>query len=222
MRRRRRTSASRPSRCSWRRRGASTSGRASRTRSPHLGVVPVLAPVADDHPRLARSAARTSGKCSRDDRRHARPARDRDAARRRASSRSRKIAYGLAVHGHRRAAQRRAPGRVGRARRDARDADHGRAARSRRVRAAHGRRRRSRSRSATRITRESPELAEGHLLLARVLNRLGRQDEAATSCARGARGRSAQRRAARCELATARAWCGDFSTRSRRGSTPCA
>jgi len=36
-----------------------------------------------------------------------------------------------------------------------------------------------------RITAESPELAEGHLLYARVLNRLGRQDEAARAIARG-------------------------------------
>jgi tetratricopeptide (TPR) repeat protein len=36
-----------------------------------------------------------------------------------------------------------------------------------------------------RITSESPEVAEGHLLLARVLNRLGRQDEAARAVARG-------------------------------------
>ena len=36
-----------------------------------------------------------------------------------------------------------------------------------------------------RITHETPELAEGHLLLARVLNRLGRQDEAARAIARG-------------------------------------
>jgi len=36
-----------------------------------------------------------------------------------------------------------------------------------------------------RITTETPELAGGHLLLARVLNRLGRQDEAARAIARG-------------------------------------
>ena len=36
-----------------------------------------------------------------------------------------------------------------------------------------------------RITFETPELAEGHLLHARVLNRLGRQDEAARAIARG-------------------------------------
>src|SRR5450432_196274 len=36
-----------------------------------------------------------------------------------------------------------------------------------------------------RITIETPELAEGHLLLARVLNRLGRQNEAARAIARG-------------------------------------
>jgi tetratricopeptide (TPR) repeat protein len=36
-----------------------------------------------------------------------------------------------------------------------------------------------------RITLETPELAEGHLLLARVLNRLGRQSEAARAIARG-------------------------------------
>ncbi|MEP7066620.1 MAG: DUF4388 domain-containing protein [Gemmatimonadota bacterium] len=36
-----------------------------------------------------------------------------------------------------------------------------------------------------RITSESPEVAEGHLLLARVLNRLGRRDEATRAIARG-------------------------------------
>ncbi|MEP7085721.1 MAG: DUF4388 domain-containing protein, partial [Gemmatimonadota bacterium] len=36
-----------------------------------------------------------------------------------------------------------------------------------------------------RITTDTPELAEGHLLLARVLNRLGRQDDAARAVARG-------------------------------------
>jgi tetratricopeptide (TPR) repeat protein len=36
-----------------------------------------------------------------------------------------------------------------------------------------------------RITAESPEVADGHLLYARVLNRLGRQDEAARAVARG-------------------------------------
>ncbi|MBA2684221.1 MAG: DUF4388 domain-containing protein [Gemmatimonadaceae bacterium] len=36
-----------------------------------------------------------------------------------------------------------------------------------------------------RITMDTPELAEGHLLLARVLNRLGRQDDAARAVTRG-------------------------------------
>ena len=60
-----------------------------------------------------------------------------------------------------------------------------------------------------RITAESPELAEGHLLYARVLNRLGRQDEAAGAIARGieADPLNAELHA---ESGYCAAWCGDY------------
>jgi len=59
------------------------------------------------------------------------------------------------------------------------------------------------------ITSESPMMAEGHLLLARVLNRLGRRDEAARAIARGleADPLSAELHAASGYYA---AWCGDY------------
>ena len=60
-----------------------------------------------------------------------------------------------------------------------------------------------------RITSETPELAEGHLLYARVLNRLGRQDEAARAVARGieADPLNAELHA---ESGYCAAWCGDY------------
>jgi tetratricopeptide (TPR) repeat protein len=60
-----------------------------------------------------------------------------------------------------------------------------------------------------RITSETPELAEGHLLYARVLNRLGRQDEAARAIARGieADPLNAELHA---ESGYCAAWCGDY------------
>jgi tetratricopeptide (TPR) repeat protein len=60
-----------------------------------------------------------------------------------------------------------------------------------------------------RITSESPELAEGHLLLARVLNRLGRRGDAALAIARGleADPLNAELHA---ESGYCAAWCGDF------------
>jgi hypothetical protein len=60
-----------------------------------------------------------------------------------------------------------------------------------------------------RITAESPELAQGHLLHARVLNRLGRQDEAARAVARGieADPLNAELHA---ESGYCAAWCGDY------------
>jgi tetratricopeptide (TPR) repeat protein len=60
-----------------------------------------------------------------------------------------------------------------------------------------------------RITSESPEIAEGHLLLGRVLNRLGRQADAALAIARGleADPLNAELHA---ESGYCAAWCGDF------------
>jgi hypothetical protein len=60
-----------------------------------------------------------------------------------------------------------------------------------------------------RLTTESPELAEGHLLLARVLNRLGRRGDAALAIARGleAEPLNAELHA---ESGYCAAWCGDF------------
>ena len=60
-----------------------------------------------------------------------------------------------------------------------------------------------------RVTSESPELAEGHRLLARVLNRLGRQGDAALAIARGleADPLNAELHA---ESGYCAAWCGDF------------
>jgi tetratricopeptide (TPR) repeat protein len=60
-----------------------------------------------------------------------------------------------------------------------------------------------------RITSESPDVAEGHLLLARVLNRLGRQEEASRAIAHGLEVNplSAELHA---ESGYAAAWCGDY------------
>jgi tetratricopeptide (TPR) repeat protein len=60
-----------------------------------------------------------------------------------------------------------------------------------------------------RITTDSPQLADGHLLLARVLNRLGRQGDAALAITRGleADPLNAELHA---ERGYSAAWCGDF------------
>ncbi|MDB4910285.1 MAG: hypothetical protein JWO39_1108 [Gemmatimonadetes bacterium] len=60
-----------------------------------------------------------------------------------------------------------------------------------------------------RITTESPEVAEGHLLHARVLNRLGRQDEAARAIARGLEVDPLNSEL-HAESGYAAAWCGDY------------
>jgi tetratricopeptide (TPR) repeat protein len=60
-----------------------------------------------------------------------------------------------------------------------------------------------------RITAESPELAEGHLLYARVLNRLGRQDEAARAIARGIEA-DPMNSDLHAESGYCAAWCGDY------------
>ena len=173
----------------------------------HLGVVPVLAPVADDHPRLSRSAsARVGG--ARRDRRHARPARDRDAAR---AERVRRRAGRVrpALDRDRGAAQRRASGRrrSTMARRPRRRRPSRRSRPRRRRCTPASRWWRSRSASASRASRrKSPR---DICLYARVLNRLGRQDEAARAVARGieADPLNAELHA---ESGYCAAWCGDY------------